>query len=77
MIDEARAVYFSLKPNECSLHEARMIHGAKANTSDRRRAGYTMRYFPTTSLILPERNQHHKVWLARGVDQAGNKFENA
>jgi ectoine hydroxylase-related dioxygenase (phytanoyl-CoA dioxygenase family) len=75
--DESQAVYFELKPNECSLHEARIIHGAKANTSDKRRAGYTMRYFPTSSLVYPEKNPHHKLWLARGVDIAGNKCENA
>jgi len=75
-IDEDKAVYFSLQPNECSLHEARIIHGAKANTSDKRRAGYTMRYFPTTSKLVPERNVGHKVWLARGRDIAGNTYEN-
>ena len=76
-VDESKAVYFELEPNECSLHEARIIHGAKANTSDFRRAGYTMRYFPTTSKVYPERNQGHKIWLARGKDVAGNSFENA
>lgn len=75
-IDGSRAVYFSLKPGYCSLHEARLIHGAQANTSDYRRAGYTMRYFPTTSKIYPERNEGHKLWLARGVDIAGNVYEN-
>ncbi|MFZ4506382.1 MAG: phytanoyl-CoA dioxygenase family protein [Fimbriimonas sp.] len=74
--DESAAVYFTLDPNECSLHEARIIHGAKANTSEHRRTGYTMRYFPTTSKVFPERNQGHKIWLARGVDVAGNHFEN-
>jgi ectoine hydroxylase-related dioxygenase (phytanoyl-CoA dioxygenase family) len=75
-VDESKAFYFTLDPNECSLHESRIIHGAKANTSEFRRAGYTMRYFPTTSKIMPERNQGHKVWLARGVDLAGNHYEN-
>jgi ectoine hydroxylase-related dioxygenase (phytanoyl-CoA dioxygenase family) len=75
-VDESKAVTFSLEPNQCSLHEARIVHGAKANTSEFRRAGYTMRYFPTTSRIVPERNVGHKVWLARGVDQAGNQYEN-
>jgi hypothetical protein len=70
-------VYFELEANECSLHEARIIHGAKANTSEHRRTGYTMRYFPTSSRVLPERNQGHKIWLARGSDLAGNQFENA
>lgn len=76
-VDESKAVYFELEPNECSLHEARIIHGAKANTSDFRRAGYTMRYFPTTSQIFPEKNPGHKIWLARGKDLAGNVYENA
>lgn len=76
--DENSAVYFSLKPGECSLHEARIIHGAKANTSDKRRAGYTMRYFPTSSLVYHDdpRNARHKIWLARGRDIAGNRYEN-
>ncbi len=51
LVDESNAVFFSLQPNACSLHEARTIHGAHANTSDNRRAGYTMRYFPTESLV--------------------------
>ena len=75
--DETKAVYFELKPDECSLHEARLIHGAQANTSDKRRAGYTLRYFPTTTKVYPEKNVGHPLWLARGVDLAGNKYENA
>lgn len=76
-IDESQAVYFELLPNECSLHEGRLIHGARANNSPTRRAGYTMRYFPTTSKVYPEKNPGHKIWLARGVDLAGNAYENA
>jgi Phytanoyl-CoA dioxygenase (PhyH) len=77
LIDERQAVYFSLQPNECSLHEARIVHGARANTSDVRRAGYTMRYFPTTSKVYEDHpdNQNHMAWLARGRDLAGNRYE--
>jgi len=75
-VDEERAVYFSLQPNECSFHEARIIHGANANTSSKRRCGYTMRYFPTSSQIYLEENDIHKIWLARGKDLANNRFEN-
>jgi ectoine hydroxylase-related dioxygenase (phytanoyl-CoA dioxygenase family) len=76
--DESTAVYFSLQPNECSLHEGRIIHGAKPNTSPNRRAGYTMRYFPLTSQVYADspRNAGHRIWRARGTDQAGNRFEN-
>lgn len=77
LIDESKAVYFTLEPNTCSLHEARIIHGAHANTSERRRAGYTMRYFPTSSLVYSERIPNHKLWLARGRDLAGNTYVNA
>ena len=73
-------------PSTCALEVERIspteigrIHGAKANTSDKRRAGYTMRYFPTTSLVYHDnsRNANHKIWLARGVDVAGNRYQNA
>jgi len=77
LIDESKSVYFALKPNEYSLHEARLIHGANANTSNTRRCGYTMRYFPTTTQIFSDKNPGHKLWLARGVDRAGNSYENA
>ena len=78
LIDESKAVYFSLGPNECSLHEARIIHGARANTSPLRRAGYTMRYFPTSCKILRDHphNLTYKIWLARGKDLAGNDYAN-
>lgn len=74
--DDERAVYFELEPGECSLHDSRIIHGAKANTSPYRRCGYTMRYFSTEACIIPEKNATHKVWLARGKDIAGNPFVN-
>lgn len=75
-IDESKAVYFELERGECSLHDARIIHGATANTSEYRRCGYTMRYFPTEAKVIKERNQNFKVWLARGKDVAGNPFVN-
>lgn len=78
LVDENQAVYFELAPNECSLHEARIIHGADANTSPQRRCGYTMRYFPTNSKVHLDRiTWEHKLWLARGRDLAGNSFVNA
>lgn len=77
LVDERQAVAFELEPNQCSLHDSRIVHGAPANTSSRRRAGYTMRYFPTTSRVFPDRNVGHRIWLARGVDLAGNVYANA
>jgi ectoine hydroxylase-related dioxygenase (phytanoyl-CoA dioxygenase family) len=76
LVDENRAVTFELEANQCSLHEARIIHGADANTSSRRRAGYTMRYFPLSSKINTERNAGTRFWHCRGENLASNTFEN-
>ena len=75
-VDESNAVYFELEPGECSLHDSRIIHGAKANTSTYRRCGYTMRYFSTEAKVIAEKNPNYKVWLARGKDVAGSPFVN-
>jgi ectoine hydroxylase-related dioxygenase (phytanoyl-CoA dioxygenase family) len=75
-VDESKAVDFELDRGQCSLHDARIIHGAKPNTSDIRRTGYTMRYFPASVKMLPiEPNAGWKIWLARGQDSAGNTYE--
>lgn len=76
-IDDSKAIYFELEENECSLHDSRIIHGAKANTSPRRRCGYTMRFLPASVKVNPEKNPNWKLWLARGKDTAGNTYENA
>lgn len=74
--DESSAVYFELSPNECSLHDGRIIHGADANVSPRRRAGYTMRYISQTMKFIPEGNPGHVIWHARGRNVAGNPVVN-
>ena len=35
--DESKAVNCELKPNHCSIHHAKAIHGSNANTSALRR----------------------------------------
>lgn len=74
--DESKAVYFELSPNECSLHDARLIHGADANLSPRRRTGYTMRYVSQTMKFIPEYNPGHVIWHARGRNMAENPVVN-
>ncbi len=63
-----------LKPNECSLHDARAIHGSAANTSDTRRCGYTMRYMGTHVKLNPDLSDVHKIYLARGRAKADNPW---
>jgi ectoine hydroxylase-related dioxygenase (phytanoyl-CoA dioxygenase family) len=78
-VDVSAAVDLELEPNHCSLHDGRILHGATANRSPHRRAGYTMRYLPAGTRILPEskNNMGHLVWLARGKAIADNEYVNA
>jgi ectoine hydroxylase-related dioxygenase (phytanoyl-CoA dioxygenase family) len=71
--NEADAVWFELKRGECSMHDARIIHGANANTSPKRRCGYTMRYFSLDMKFSGP--AEHLLWQARGENIAGNKLE--
>ncbi len=77
-VDNNKAVYFELNPNECSFHEGRIIHGAEANKSTRRRAGYTMRYFSQEMKFNTENpsNKTHKIWHCRGENIHNNPVEN-
>ena len=75
-VDDSKAVDFELDPGESSLHDARIMHGATANTSPLRRCGYTMRYLSTAARVYPEKNPGFKIWLARGKDLAGNTYTN-
>ena len=76
-VDESKAVDFVLQRGEFSLHDGRIVHGAKQNHSSVRRTGYTMRYFPSSVKMqeVPQ-NEGWKIWLARGEDRAGNEYEN-
>ncbi len=81
--DEATAVDIELQPGEMSLHDVYMIHGARPNTSQRRRTGVALRYMPSTSLFdrslrpvdgksgVPVDFAKRPLWLVRGVDRTG------
>lgn len=81
--DEATAVDIELQPGEMSLHDVYMIHGARPNTSNRRRTGVALRYMPSTSLFdrtlkpvdgktgVPVNFAKRPLWLVRGVDRSG------
>lgn len=86
--DEADAVDLELQPGQMSLHDVYMIHGAKANTSNRRRTGVALRYMPSTSVFerdlrpadgqtgVPVDFARRPLWLLKGVDRSGrNDFE--
>ncbi len=69
-VDERCAVDIELRPGEMSLHHVRVIHGSEANSSDRRRIGYAMRYIPTRLHQL--NGPRDSAGLVRGEDRFGH-----
>jgi hypothetical protein len=73
--DDSKAIACELAPNECSLHNAKLMHGSEPNTSNIRRCGYTMRYISTAVKFDEEKHGiRHHIYLARGRDLAGNQY---
>ena len=81
--DEASAVDLELQAGQMSLHDVYMIHGAKPNTSGKRRTGAALRYMPATSVFernlrpadgqtgVPVNFARRPLWLLKGVDRSG------
>lgn len=72
--DPGHAVACELQPNQCSLHDGRIIHGSEPNTSSIRRCGYTMRYISSATKLADEAQEYHQIYLARGRDLAGQSY---
>jgi Phytanoyl-CoA dioxygenase (PhyH) len=72
--DESKAVPCILEPNQCSLHDGRLMHGSPPNNSDKRRCGYTMRYIASSTRLSDDAREYHQIYLARGRDLAGQGF---
>jgi hypothetical protein len=82
-VDEAAAMDIELQPGEMSLHDVYMIHGARANTSGKRRTGAALRYMPATSVFernlnpvdgqsgVPVNFARRPLWLVKGRDRSG------
>lgn len=76
--DDTQRVAIELQPNQCSLHDARLMHGSEPNTSSIRRCGWTMRFCSTAVKFSEERfDGMHQVYLARGRDLGGNRYAEA
>ncbi len=74
-VDENRVVDLEVLEGQCHVHYAKMVHGSNANTSAKRRCGYTMRYMPTSVKMKdPPKRSEHAIYLARGKDLAGNQY---
>lgn len=72
-----------LEAGQFSLHDVFLIHGSNANRSDRRRAGFVVRYMPAASVFERAPGDEHvqsgvtfsmsrrPIWLLRGRDASG------
>ncbi|SDO85646.1 Phytanoyl-CoA dioxygenase (PhyH) [Paenibacillus sp. yr247] len=65
LVDESKAVDLILNSGSVSVHHPNIIHGSKANHSPLRRCGLTIRYIPTSTRIITEK-QWPCAFLLRG-----------
>ncbi|MCA9417918.1 MAG: phytanoyl-CoA dioxygenase family protein, partial [Candidatus Omnitrophica bacterium] len=64
---EERAAPVELKAGDLSIHDSFILHGSDANTSDRRRAGYTMRYANANTVHVDLAEHWVPVYQVRGT----------
>ena len=81
--DENKAVDIILKKGQISFHDINIVHGSRRNTTARRRAGFVLRFMPTTSQFDRQLGQKleggaeaikysdRALFLVRGVDKCG------
>ena len=50
-IDELKLKDDLLERGQMSLHDVYLVHGSNRNQSDKRRAGYAIRYMPASSVF--------------------------
>jgi len=65
---EDLAVSLNVKAGAFSMHDDKLVHGSPANSSERRRAGLTIRYSSTIVKCDLSVNPYFKTYLCRGVD---------
>lgn len=82
-IDLDTVRHVELEAGQLSLHDVALVHGSEPNTSGARRAGFAIRYMPSTShydrsLVMggasataPVEFKERPIWLVRGSDRSG------
>ena len=68
---EASAVTLAMRAGSLSLHDSYILHGSGPNQSNRRRAGYTIRYCSTDTAWVDVEKHPVPVFLVRG--EAGQR----
>ena len=60
------SVALEMKAGSLSIHDSYVVHGSDANTSDRQRAAYTMRYANANTVTVDVDQHWVPVYLVRG-----------
>ena len=68
-IDDSHVVDLELNPGDVSIHNPKIIHGSKSNTSDKWRIGLTLRYIPTSTRV---KREDDRAILVRGAPDPSN-----
>lgn len=63
---EACAVSLEMEAGSVSIHDSFLIHSSKSNLSNRRRAGYTIRYCSSETVKVDAEKHPNTVYLVRG-----------
>ena len=71
--EEGKARYAELEPGQISLHDVHLLHGSAANQSGDRRAGFSIRYMPSTSVLRRDldMSRHQQTGLGPDTAHAG------
>ena len=70
LVPDHRTVDITLKAGDVSVHHSNIIHGSNTNRSGVRRTGLTIRYIPTTTRIVSDK-EWPSAFLLRGEAVAG------
>lgn len=82
-LDLSTARDVCLEAGQLSLHDIALVHGSQPNRSAKRRAGFAIRYMPSTSHYdrslpmggasntAPVEFARRPIWLVRGADRCG------
>lgn len=70
---ESTAVVLEMDVGSVSIHDSFILHGSGANRTDRRRAGYTIRYYTPETAWVDLDKHPHDVYVVRGC--AGDRSQ--
>ncbi|XP_034037511.1 probable alpha-ketoglutarate-dependent hypophosphite dioxygenase [Thalassophryne amazonica] len=75
LVNTEKTVLCPLLAEQMSIHDGLLVHASDANTSQRRRCGFVIRYVPTSAYPIQDPDhprKFHATMLVCGTDQFNN-----